>query len=67
MLEGYFVQQKKELVVRTVDFFVIAGHIYKMGSDGILWRYVPEFERSSILADTHGGAARGHFVGREIT
>ena len=34
--EGYTIQQKKELVVRTTDFFVIAGHLYKMGSDEVL-------------------------------
>ena len=35
-LKEYSVQQKKELVVRAVDFFVIAGHLYKMGNDEIL-------------------------------
>jgi len=35
-LEGYSVKQKKELVVRTTDFHVIAGHLYKMGTDEIL-------------------------------
>ena len=34
--EGYTSQQKKELVVRTIDFFVIAGNLYKMGSYEIL-------------------------------
>ena len=40
----YSVQQKMELVVRTTDFSVIARHLYKMGNDEILRRYVPEFE-----------------------
>lgn len=34
--EGYYVQQKKELVVHVVDFSVIAGHLYKMGIDDVL-------------------------------
>jgi hypothetical protein len=34
--EGYTSQQKKELVVCATDFSVIAGHLYKMGSDEIL-------------------------------
>ena len=34
--EGYFVQQKKELVVRAEDFSVIVGHLYKMGTNEIL-------------------------------
>ncbi len=56
-LEGYTSQQKKELVVRATYFFVIEGHLYKMGVDEILRHYVPEFKRSSILAKAHGGAA----------
>lgn len=43
-LEGYPSQQKKELVVRTEDFSIIVGHLYKMGADDILQRYVPDFE-----------------------
>ena len=39
-LEGYTIQQKKELVVCKEEFFVIAGHLYKMGFDEILRRYV---------------------------
>ena len=35
-LKEYSVQRKKELVVRIVDFSVIAGHLYKMGNDEIL-------------------------------
>lgn len=34
--KGYTIQQKKELVVHAIDFFVIVGHLYKMGSDEIL-------------------------------
>jgi len=67
VLEGYPIQENKELVVRTTDFFVIAGHLYKMGNDEILQRFVLEFERSSILADTHGGPTGGHYAGRATT
>ena len=62
--EGYTVQQRKELVVRTTNFSVIVGNMYKMGSNEILRWYVPEFERSSILTDSHGGTARGNYAGR---
>jgi len=34
---------------------VIAGHLYKMGNDKILRKYVLEFERGQILAKAHGG------------
>lgn len=53
--EGYFTQQKKELVVRATDFTVIVGHLYKMASDEILRRYVLEYEWPSILTKAHGG------------
>eukprot|EP00253_Pinus_taeda_P004629 PITA_04629 len=35
-----------------------------MGKDEILRRYVPEFERSQILAEAHGGTAGGHYARR---
>jgi len=46
--------KKKELVVKAVDFFVIAGKLYKMGSNEVIHRYVPEYERHSILAEARG-------------
>jgi len=54
--KAYASQQKKELIVRTTDFSVIVGHLYKMGIDEILRRYVPDFERDRILAEAHGVA-----------
>lgn len=62
--EVYSIQQKKELVVHTTYFSVIVGHLYKMGNDEILRRYVLELEQSSILTDAHGGPTGGHYVGR---
>lgn len=44
--------------------FYLTEHMYKMRPDEILQRYVPEFERSSILVDAHGGAAGRHYAGR---
>ena len=52
-------------MVRVEHFSVIPRHLYNMGNDEILRRYVLEFERSSILADAHGGTILGHYVGRE--
>jgi len=43
--QGYSVQQKKELVTCVAYFTIITGHLYKMGNDEILRRYVPEFEQ----------------------
>eukprot|EP00253_Pinus_taeda_P022982 PITA_22982 len=65
--EGYTVQQQKELVVWAAKFYVIAKHLYKMGSDEVLCRYVSEFERINILVYTHGHAAGGHYTGRTTT
>ena len=65
-LEYYSTQQKKELVVHVADFSLIMGHLYKMGSDEILQRYVPKFECTSILAEAHGGVAGGHYAGKAI-
>jgi len=50
-------------VVCVTDFSVIAGHLYKMGTDEILHCYVPEFEHASILTEAHEGVARRHYVG----
>jgi len=58
--EGYSVLQKKELVVHATNFSVIAGNLYKMGNDEIMRRYVPDFEQSDIIMDSHGGTMRGH-------
>jgi len=63
--QGYSVQQNQELMVCMVDFFVIAGHLYKMGNDEILQRHVPKFECSSILVDAHADDVGGHYRGRE--
>ena len=62
--KGYTIHQKNELVVCAVDFSVISRHLYKMGYDEVLQRYVSEFERRSILVDAHGGTVGGHYVGR---
>jgi len=51
-------------VVHAANFSLIIGHLYKMGVDEILQRYVPELERSSILAEAHGGATRCHYAGK---
>jgi len=65
--EGYFTHQKKELVVCIVDFFVIEGHLYKMGTDEILRRNVPEFKRVSILVKACEEVVGGHYASRETT
>lgn len=67
MPHGYSIQKKKELVIRAADFTVIVRHLYKMGNDEILCRYVLELEREKILDEAHSEVAGGHFSGRAIS
>ena len=59
--------QKKQLVVKASDFQLIVGHLYKLGSDEILWRCVLPHEQSPILEEAHIGIMRGHYGGRTTT
>lgn len=59
-------QQKKELVVKEVEFSLIEGHLYKMGPVEILHRYVLEHERQMILEKDHHGTTGGHYVRKAI-
>jgi hypothetical protein len=47
--------QKKQMVVFTAYFQLIAGQLYKMGPDEILRICVIEFEIPLILAEAHKG------------
>ena len=38
--EGMSTTQKKHLVVKFVDYTLIVGHLYKLGADEVLHRYV---------------------------
>jgi hypothetical protein len=60
----YTVIQKKHLVVRAVDFSLIARQLYKMGLDEIMRICVMEVERSLILVEAHEGITGGHYVGK---
>ena len=59
-------QQKKQLVVHATDFTLIAGQLYKLGSDEILCRYVLEHERRRIIEEAHARIAGGHYAGKSI-
>ena len=62
--EEFTTSQKNQLVVKDADFQLIASHLYKMGPDEILRRYVLSHEHERILAEAHAGLARGHYGGR---
>ena len=48
----------------AADFTIIAGHLYKLGADEVLQRYVLEHEIQAILVEAHGGIAGGHYAGK---
>ena len=54
--------QRKNLVVRAIDYQLIAGHLYKMGADNFLRRCALEHERPRILVEAHERIAGGHYV-----
>jgi hypothetical protein len=51
------------MVVWAIDYSLIARHLYKMGIDSILRRYVLEYERPRILAEAHEGIVGGNYTG----
>jgi hypothetical protein len=52
------------MVVWAADYQMIVGHLYKMGADNILQRYVLEHERPMVLAEAHQGIIGGHYTGK---
>jgi hypothetical protein len=54
--------KKKNLVVRALDYQLIAGHFYKLGEDNILRRCVMEHEIPIILAEAHERIVGEHYV-----
>ena len=50
--------------MHTADFTLIAGQLYKLGSDEILRIYVFEHERRRILQEAHPRITGGHYAGK---
>ena len=44
---------------------MIVGHLYKLGPDEILQRFVFEHERPIILIESHASITVGHYAGKE--
>jgi hypothetical protein len=61
------VTQKKQLVVKAVDYQLIAWNLYKLGVDGILRQCVFEHERPMILTKAHEGIVGGHYTAKSTT
>jgi hypothetical protein len=62
VLQEYNTTKKKNLVVHVADYQLIAGHLYKMGADRILQRYMLEHEIPRVLAEYHEGIAGGNYA-----
>ena len=60
-------QQKKKLVVKAADFTLIVGHLFKLGPDEVLRKYVMLHEKEAIIREAHLGTVGGHFVGKPTT
>lgn len=63
----YTEKQRKQLVVKAVDFTIIVGQLYKFGPDEVLRRYVLTHELPLILQEAHAGIAGGHYSRKPIT
>jgi hypothetical protein len=52
-------------VVRTIDYQLITGHLYKLGVDKILRIFFMEHQRPIILVESHEGIVGGHYAGKD--
>ena len=57
----YSMKQKKQLVVKAIDFTIIVGQLYKLGHDVILRRYVLNHEIPLILDEAHSVIASENY------
>lgn len=62
----FTVTQEKKLVVKTTDYQLIVGKLYKLGLDEILGRCIIEHEKDQVLEDMHAGVVGGHYAGKTI-
>lgn len=60
----YTVPLKKQMVVKAVDYQVIAGQLYKLGPIEILRRCVVDHEKTVVLEEAHGGVVGGPYAGK---
>jgi hypothetical protein len=60
------VAQKKQLVVKEVDYQLIVRKSYKLAATRILRCCLLEHERTTILEEAHNGIVGGHYVVKEV-
>ena len=66
-LAKYSKKQRKQIVVKAVNFTIIVGQLYKLGPDEILRWYVLTHERPLILQEAHDGIVGGYYSGKPTT
>jgi hypothetical protein len=63
----YSIAQRKNWVVCAADYQLIVGHLYKMGTNSILRRYMLEHETPRVLVESHQGIEGGNYASKSIT
>jgi hypothetical protein len=53
--------------VRTADFQLIDGHLYKLGADGILRRCMLDHEHSMVLGEADEAIVGGNYARKPTT
>jgi len=54
------------MVVRTANYQLIVGHLYKLEAYNILRRCVLEHEQPMVLVEDHEGIDGGNYAGKDI-
>ena len=60
--DGMSPDERKQLVVRSRNFYLVKEIVYHKGTDGIWSRAIRQFDKSIILKEGHSGIAGGHIV-----
>jgi hypothetical protein len=66
-LEDLSTNKNKVVALKSAPFTIINGYLYKMGTDDILRRCIPEHEREDVVNEAHKRLVGGHFQDDMIT
>ena len=58
--------KRRQLALRSGNFTILAGLLYKKETDQVLRRFVSKHKKHSVLVEAHQGVAGGH-LGKDIT
>ena len=56
--------KKKQLVVKSADYMLIAEQLYKLVLDEILRQCVFDHERKWVMVEVHEDVSGGHYAGK---